>query len=31
MADLFITFDPYYSVEDYNSFKTAAKNNKIEL
>lgn len=27
---MYITFDPYYSVEDYNSFLNAARNNGIE-
>ena len=27
---IFITFDSYYGVNEYNSFKTAAKNNGIE-
>jgi len=28
---IYITFDPYYDVSAYNSFKTAAKNNGIEF
>jgi len=27
---IYITFDPYYGVDEYNSFLTAAKNNGIE-
>lgn len=30
MANMFISFDKYYDVRDYNSFKIAAKNNGIE-
>ena len=29
-TNMYITFDPYYSVDDYNSFKVAARNNGIE-
>ena len=28
---IFVTFDPYYGVNEYNSFKTAARNNGIEF
>lgn len=30
MKNMYITFDPYYGVDEYNSFKIAAKNNGIE-
>ena len=31
MAEVYITFDDYYSVTEYNEFLTAAKNNSIEF
>jgi len=30
MNNMYITFDPYYNVDEYNSFKVAARNNGIE-
>jgi len=30
MSSVYITFDSYYGVDEYNSFKTAARNNGIE-
>ena len=30
MADVYISFDDYYDVQQYNEFITAAKNNKVE-
>lgn len=29
--NLFITFDPYYNVNEYNNFLTASRNNRIEI